>query len=226
MTLYSCTPKVHLDRDRGKWKVTRCCIPLDILGENLTSVLEGDVSFEDLRKELQDQDENHRINSEDIHVDNRGGPIPEGAWQFSMYSTVKPMRQMAGAIPDPRGDFTFGPGEECFAAIEGQIPYDEVLERFPLNYSQFVRAQATFGIGERTVIRRHPELFVIIDSEFPAERGVLIAQLSWDKDVEKSESELRQSGKEGHIDARRCDVGSLLATIECIADRRRQDDEL
>jgi len=184
------------------------------------------MSFDDVRKELQDTDENQRIYSEDSHVDNQGGPVPEGAWQFSMYSTVKPMRQVQNAVPDPRGDFTFGSGEECFAAVEGHMSYEEVLERFPLNYSQFVKAQATLVSSEKTAVRRHPELFVIIDKESPEEQGVLIVRLSWDKDVEKSESELRQSGREGRLDTQRCDVNSLVATLERMTDGKGEQELL
>jgi len=215
--------KVHLDRDRGKWKVTRCCLPLDRLGVDLTSVWDFDMTFHDVRRELQDTEENMRIYSEDTHADNQGGPVPEGAWQFSMYSTVKPMRQVQDSIPDPRDDF-FGPGEECFAAIAEQMSTEEVIEHFPLSYSQFFKAQATLESSKKTVIRRHPELFVIIDSETPGERGVLIVRLSWDKDVDKSESKLRRSGQEGRCVTQRCDVDSLVTTLECMAGGRGEDD--
>lgn len=176
------------------------------------------MSFDDVRKELQETDENRRIASEDDHADNKGGPVPEGAWQFWMCSTVKPMREVQGAVPDPRGDFSYGAGEECFAAIPGQMSYEEALERFPLSYSKFAKAQAAPESGQKTVIRRHPELFVVVDNESPAEQGALIVRMSWDKNVEQSESELRQSGRESRVDTERCDVHSLVAKLERMAD--------
>jgi hypothetical protein len=109
-TSLTCT-KVHLDRDRSKWKVTRCCIAPNALGENFTSVSDGDMYFDDVRRELQDNDENQRIASEDCHADSQGGPVPQGAWQLWMCSTVKPMREVQGPVPDPRGDYLFGAGE-------------------------------------------------------------------------------------------------------------------
>lgn len=68
--------KVHLDRDRGKWKVTRCCILPSDLGLSLTSVSDGDETFDQVREEFQNSDENQRIRSEDTHADNQGGPVP------------------------------------------------------------------------------------------------------------------------------------------------------
>jgi hypothetical protein len=94
------------------------------------------------------------------------------------------------------------------------MAYEEVLERFPMSYSRFVKAQAELECGEKTVIRRHPEVLVVVDNEAPAERGVLIVRMSWDKDVGKSEGELRQSGRESRVDTQRCDVDSLVATLE------------
>lgn len=210
--------KVHLDRDRGKWKVTRCCIPVLELGASLTSVWDNDASFDEVREQFLDSDENQRINYEDHHADNHGGPVPYGAWQFSMYSTVAPMNKIKSAIHNPRGDSSFGAGEECFAAVEGQISYEEVLERFPLSYSKFVQAQLKFESSARAAVRRHPELFVVIDSLKPAEDGVTIARLSWDKNVERSERELGQVGRESVLKTQKCDVKSLVETLEYMAD--------
>ena len=135
----------------------------------------------------------------------RADLVPEGACQFCMYSTtVERMREVQGAVPDPRGDFTFGPGEECFTAIARHMSYEEVLQRFPLDTSQFVDGQATLGDSEKTVVRRHPELFVAIVNESPAEQVVIIARISgYSKSVEKSKSELRGSGREGRVDTQR-----------------------
>lgn len=192
-------------------------MPLDALGETLTSVSDNDMSFDQVRAEFQIRDENQRISREDDHADNRGGPVPRGAWQFSMFSTVNPMIQVKGDIPDPRSDLTFGSGEECFAAVEGQMSYDEALEQFPANYSKFVKAQAGLESSLKTVVRRHPELFVVIDKEVPAAEGVLIVRLPWDKNTERSDDELRRIGREGHVETQRCGVDSLVETLERMA---------
>lgn len=210
--------KVHLDLDRGKWKVTRCHLPLDELGSNLTSVWDQDMSFDDVRRLFREIPENQRIESEDDHIDNQGGEVPEGAWQFSMFSTAKPMAQIKDAVPDSRGDYTFGPGEECFAAVEGQLSYDEAQEQFPVSYSKFVKGQAKLDDSEKTTVKRHPELFVVIDNETPGEGGVVIVRLSWDKNVERSEDELRKIGKENSVETWRCNVGLLEETLEGMAD--------
>lgn len=213
--------KVHLDRDRGKWKVTRCYLPLEELGLSLTSVSDNDSSFDEVREQFRDRDENQRIGSEDTHADNKGGLVPVGAWQYSMYSTVKPMAQVKDGIPDPRGDLTFGCGEECYAAVEGQLSYEAALEQFPISYSKFVKGQAKLESSARTAVKRHPELFVVIDNENPTEGGVIIARLLWDENVDKSEDELRQVGREGPVETRRCNVDLLLETLETLANGKK-----
>lgn len=175
------------------------------------------MSFDDVREQFQDSDENKRINAEDNHADNHGGAVPHGAWQFSMYSTMAPMNKVRSAVPDPRGDLSFGAGEECFAAVEGQMSYEEVLERFPLGYSKFVQAQLKLESSAMTAVRRHPELFVVIDSLNPAEDGVTIARLAWDGEVDRSEREIREIGRESVVQTRRCDIGILVETLECMA---------
>lgn len=192
-------------------------MPLDALGETLTSVSDNDMAFDEVRAEFGDREENQLIASEDDHADNRGGPVPNGSWQFAMHSVAKPMNEVKADISDPRGDLTFGSGEEFFAAVDGQMSYGEALERFPLSYSKFVKAQAGLESSLRTVVRRHPELFVIIDRETPADEGVLIARLSWDKDLERSEDELRRIGREGQVETQRCSVESLAETLERMA---------
>lgn len=214
-----CT-KVHLDRDRGKWKVTRCCLLPGDLGPSLTSVSDNDEFFDTVREDFQHTDENKHINSEDDHADNQGGAVPEGAWKFMMYSTARPMSEVQHAIPDPRGE-SFGCGEECFAAVSGRMSYAEVLECFPVSYSRFVRGQAQLESIQRTVTRRHPELFVVIGNEAPAQQGVLIVRLLWDVDVERSEDELRRVGRESRAETRRCDVDSLIETLEHMSDTPR-----
>lgn len=187
--------KVHLDRDRGKWKVTRCCLPLNELGLSLTSISDNDESFDTVREDFRHTDENQRIISEDNHTDNQGGAVPEGAWKFMMYSTMKPMGEVQHAIPDLRGE-SFGFGEECFTAVSGRMSNDEVLECFPVSYGRFVKGQEQLESRQRMVTRRHPELFVVVDHEAPAERGALIVRMLWDWGVERSEDELKRVGRE------------------------------
>lgn len=129
-----------------------------------------------------------------------------------MYSTARPMSEVQHAIPDPRGE-SFGCGEECFTAVSGRMSYDGVLECFPVSYGNFVKGQAQLESCDRIVTRRHPDLFVVIDNEAPAEQGVLIVRMLWDWDVERSEDELRRAGRESRAETQRCDVDSLVETL-------------
>lgn len=58
-----------------------------------------------------------------------------------MYSTTVPMDEVLRAIPDPRGDLSFGCAEEFFAAVPGRMSYDEAFREFLVTYSKFVEGQ-------------------------------------------------------------------------------------
>lgn len=128
------------------------------------------------------------------------------------------MADVKNAIPDPRGDHSFGCNEECFATVEKQVSCDEALEHFPLKYSKFTKSQALLKSSARTVVKLHPELFVVIDNEAPAKEGVIIARLFWDKNTGRPEQELRRAGRESCVETQRCDVVSLVETLQRMAD--------
>lgn len=109
-----------------------------------------------------------------------------------------------------------GAREDCFAAFARRTSRERALERFPLDYSRFVKAQASLGHA-KAVVRRHPELVVLIDSSDPAQSGVTIARLLWDKMLDRSVGELRQVRRDSHVDMQKCHAGVLVETVENIA---------
>lgn len=60
------------------------------------------------------------------------------------------------------------------------------IERSAGGYGKFVKAQVNVR-GAKANVRRHRELFVRVDSSDPAQSGVTIARLSWDKMLDGSE---------------------------------------
>lgn len=68
------------------------------------------------------------------------------------------------------------------------------------------------------MVRRHPELFVVLDNEALVERGVVIVRLSWNRNVKRPEDELRCMRRESRVETRRCNVDSLVEMLERMAD--------
>ena len=193
---------VHCDKDRGVWKAGQCRILADELGLPLTSVSDGDESFDSIRQCYSSIDEGGMS----------GGPVPTGDWQFALFSTAMPGGLAKEVVHDPRAD-SFPPEETSFYLIPSQgMEWEKVLETFVLDYARCVW-EPVLPNREEQPLQRHPNLFVVVDSPQPEQDGVLIVKMVWDMDLNKLESELRESARRSKVETRRGDVYSALSTL-------------
>lgn len=196
---------VHCDKDRGVWKVGRCRILVDELGLPLTSVSDGDESFDPIRQRYSSIDEGGTT----------GGPVPIGDWQFALFSTAMPGGLAKEVVHDPRAD-SFPPEETSFDLIPSQgMEWEKVLETFVLDYARCVW-EPVLPNGEERPLKRHPNLFVVVDSPRPEQDGVLIVKMIWDMDLNKLEGELRESARRSKVETRRCHAYSALSTLRVL----------
>ena len=153
---------VHCDRDRGKLKVTKCS---NITIENLLSlgsIIELDEHFDHLRESFDDGSGNDG-------PDNQGGPAPVGEWQFSVYCTgssdisIRQLQQRAkDDIPDPRGDYSYQPGDACLDFLSKVVPANLVNEDWPLTYAELMNNPIVKSNQQPRIVKPHPSLFVHI----------------------------------------------------------------
>lgn len=194
---------VHCDKDRGVWKVGQCRILADELGLPLTSVSDGDESFDGIRQRYPNIiDEGGTL----------GGPVPTGDWQFALFSTAMPGGLAKEVVHDPRTD-SFPPEETSFDLVPSQgMEWEEILETFVLDYAICV-SEPVLPNGRERPLKRHSNLFVVVDSARPEQDGVLIVRMIWDMDLKKSKSELKEAARRSKVERRRCDAYSALSTL-------------
>lgn len=194
---------VHCDKDRGVWKVGQCRILAHELGHPLTNLIDTEESFDETRQRPNVIDEGCTS----------GGTVPIGEWQYTVFSTV--VGHLAGAdevIYDPRGD-SYPPEETTFDLVPSLgMSWKKVLEAFVLEYAKCVR-EPVLPEGRERPLKRHPELFLVVDCARPERDGVLVARMVWDGDVEKPESELREAASKSRAETRRSDANSVLSTL-------------
>lgn len=200
---------VHCDKDRGKWKVTKCSgIPVDQLGMELTSVSDADEEFDNVRSRYDDSDNDDQ--------DNQGGSAPEGQWQFLVYCTGSSQSKAEQRIPDPRGGPDFHMGEASLVFRKSDLSVEKIQEDFPVTYAKTVRDPTVPSTGgSQRVCKIHPALFVIVEGEDSV--SVKLVNLDWDHDVERSDEELRKVGRESQTVIQSCDPGSVVSTLEQLA---------
>lgn len=198
---------VLCDKDRGKWKVTQCSgIPVVELGMALTSVSDGDDSFDNIRNKFDARGNDH--------ADNQGGPAPEGKWQFLAFCTNGTFQMEAERlVPDPRGGPDWGMGEGCLWFLDWESNAEEIWCDFPLAYANAVRdPTAPSTGGAMRICKIHPLLFVVVDGE-----KVQVARMDWDREVARSDAELRRVGEESRTSVQSCDPAGVVSTLEQLA---------
>ena len=115
-------------------------------------------------------------------------------------------------VHNPHTD-SFLPEETLFDLIPSQgMEWENVLETFVLDYARCVW-EPVLPNREEQPLKRHPKLFVIVDSPQPEQDGVLIVKMIWDMDLNKLEGELRESARRSKVETRRGDVYSALSTL-------------
>jgi hypothetical protein len=210
---------VHCDEQRGKWKVTKCSnIPIDELFQ-LSSILDFDEQFDNLRKYYDDGSGNDG-------PDNQGGPTPVNEWQFAVYCTgpsdISASRLSQRAqyqIPDPRGaGSSYSMGEACLDFIyrNPMVPEELVNEDWPPTYAEFMNNPIVKGNNQPKIVRPHPSLFVHIRGD-PSNLDTEIVNMEWDHDIARSEEELKKIGRESRTTTQKCEAVELVATLERLA---------
>ncbi|SMQ55043.1 unnamed protein product [Zymoseptoria tritici ST99CH_1A5] len=199
---------VHCDKDRGKWKVTQCRkFPIDKLGWELTSVSDHDDQFDNIRVRYDDADNDGE--------DNRGGPAPQGEWQFIVFYSGCSRSEAEKRIPDPRSGPDWPMGEGVFTVRPTEMTVETMTEEFPITYAELIRDAVVPGSGSRRICVIHPALFVAVEG---GEGGnVKISRLRWDHNIERTEDELRKVGKEGQFDVQSCDAASVVSRLKELA---------
>lgn len=191
---------VHFDKDRGKWKLGQCRIPVKELGIPLTSVSDMDESFDRVRE---------------LYIDEGGtpgGPLPVGEWQYSLFGVAIPGGLASELVYDPRmGSYPLEEATFDLISSEG-MDLVEIREKFVLDYAKFAREASEWPV------KRHPSLFVVIDKPNPETSGVCIGKMVWDRDVDKSDDELREVARNSRVDTRRCYPGSAWITLRDMGD--------
>lgn len=205
---------VHCDKDRLKWKVTKCDhIPVDQLSM-LAGIVDGDEHFDDVRGYFDDGSGNDG-------PDNQGGPAPVGEWQFAVYCTgpseigARQLQQSARAnIPDPRGDYSYKPGEASLDFLSQVLPPERVSEDWPFTYARLMNTPTVAVNGEPKICKLHPSLFVHIQGDLSK---IEIVKMEWDHKVTGSEEELRRIGRESKTITQKCEAAMLVTSLEQLA---------
>ena len=203
---------VHCDLDREKWKVTqRSGIPIDKLGLEATSVSFMDDQFDNIRRQYDDSDNTGK--------DNVGGPIPEGEWQFLVYVEGMSWSEAERLIPDPRGTPDRPLGETCLVTRKWGMPVEKIHENFSVAYASFVRDPIIPANGQPSICKSHPSLFAIVSGE--NQQSIKILEMQWDRDIARSDEELKKVGRTSRLTMHECDPASVVSTLERLA---TQDD--
>lgn len=153
--------------------MTRCCIPINSL-DDLDCVHLIETFFDEVRRDHRDLQRHREYALEDVLADNNGGPVPVGAWQFALYTINVPLDSICDVIKDPRGDLSYPSGETLYALCDSVATFDEACRQFTFGYAAYVRQEANSHDEDKCVVKRHPELFVVVDNDTPGEMGVLI----------------------------------------------------
>jgi len=208
---------VHCDKDRGKWKVTRCGhIPVAEL-DILESVIELDESFDTVRDTFD--------GSGNDGPDNQGGSVPVGEWQFAVYSTGpseigtrKLQRNVSHKLPDPRGYDSYLPGETSLHLLDQILPDESVSEDWPPTYAKFMNEPIVNATRQPKICKLHPSLLVHVRGDHSGDiSDIEILQMEWDHNVTQSEEALKRLGRESKTTVQKCEAEVLVATLQQLA---------
>lgn len=208
---------VHCDKDRGKWKITRCNhIPLAKL-DILERVIELDQDFDNVRSGFD--------GSANDGPDNQGGPAPIGEWQFAVYctgpseiSTYELQQSASDKIPDPRGDYSYPPSEACLQFLPQTLPAESVYEDWPPTYAKFMNEPVAIATRQPKICKLHPSLFVHVRGDHSGGiSDVEIVKMEWDHNIEQSEEALKRVGRDSRTTAQKCGTEMLVTTLEQLA---------
>lgn len=209
---------VHLDKDRSKLKVMQCIIPVKELGD-LFSVIEGDINFDQVC-------ETYDASGND-GPDNQGGLEPVGKWQFAVYCTgtisTKGLarQQVQRALPDPRGDMSYHPGDSSLWFLLQKRSRDLIDEDWLLEYAKFAKHPVMPATFAPFACKRHLTLFVHIHNNNPS--IIKIVKMDWDQNVERSDEVLKMIGRKSKTTSWLCEANVLVTTLLQMADEESID---
>jgi hypothetical protein len=116
------------------------------------------------------------------------------------------------SIPDPRGDPSYRMGEGCLWFLPPEAKSIEAVQEYwPVVYAHAVRDPSIPGNpGERRITTLHPSLFAIVDDDV---RSVRIVEMDWDREIEKSDDELKGIGRESRVTIHTCTPDFTVNTL-------------
>jgi len=195
---------ILMSKDRGRWRISHCRIPfkeLDHLGRIIY-----DASYEDW------------VIEEFDGVLGTGGPPPDWKYQFALFSTGMDYPNTIKRQIDP--DSSSYALEEYalslktkYENINHRVSWEEAVEMFPGTCRRLV-----YFDGEPSPVQCHPHLFLCIDTPTPEKDGVLVCEISWDGNTDRSEDELKAIGRTSKVTKTRRQVDVALKTIRRMAD--------
>ncbi|GAB1739784.1 hypothetical protein NU219Hw_g4721t1 [Hortaea werneckii] len=184
------TVMVALKGEDDQWSLESCRIPLEVqLGQELDSLRMGDISTQDL------------VSSYGISAPPATAQQPRSSssqtssqdhWSFAIFSTGLPNALSLPAWIDARTD-SVHPTNASVDLIGNpkdsryQMKWEYVKALFPIACRDTKKADG---------IKMHRHIFICCDNDDPHNEGVLLINVDWDENVDRSDEELEAVGEQ------------------------------
>lgn len=201
---------ILMRQERNRWMISHCRIPFEALdrldGINYDATTEDEI--------IEDYD----------GVLGTGGPPPDWKYQFALFSTGMDYPSDVIHRQIDSVSATYPPEEEAIVMMTNvrenknhRVSWEQAVEMFP----NFCRRPLVDCDGEPSPVQRHPHLFLCIDTPTPVMgplKDVLICNMIWDGNTDRSEDELKAMGRTSEVVKTRCRHEEALETIRRTAD--------
>ncbi|KAI7214136.1 hypothetical protein KC333_g6174 [Hortaea werneckii] len=184
------TVMVALKGEDDQWSLESCRIPLEVqLGQKLDSLRMGDISEQDLVSSYgissppataqQPRSSSSQTSSQDH-------------WSFAIFSTGLPNALSLPAWIDARTD-SVHPTKASVDLIGNpkdsryQMKWEYVKALFPIACRDTKKADG---------IKMHRHIFICCDNDDPQSEGLLLINVDWDENVDRSDEELKAVGEQ------------------------------
>jgi hypothetical protein len=184
------TVMVALKGEDDQWSLDSCRIPLEVqLGQELDSLRMGDISTQDLVSAYgistppataqQSRSSSSQTSSQDhwsFAIFSTGLPnaLSLPAWIDASTDSVHPTKASVDLIGNPK-DSRYQMKWECVKAL------------FPIACRDTKKADG---------IKMHRQIFICCDNDDPHNEGLLLINVDWDANVDRSDEELEAVGKQ------------------------------
>ncbi|KAI6851747.1 hypothetical protein KC338_g8939 [Hortaea werneckii] len=184
------TVMVALKGEDDQWSLESCRIPLEVqLGQELDSLRMGDISTQDLVS-------SYGISAPPATAQQPRSPSSQTSsqdhWSFAIFSTGLPNALSLPAWIDARTDFVH-PTKASVDLIGNpkdsrfQMKWEYVKALFPIACRDTKKADG---------IKMHRRIFICCDNDDPHNKGLLLINVDWDENVDRSGEELEAVGEQ------------------------------